>query len=134
MNAFLFSCIKPRVELKDNLYGDKAVITAVNVFRYNEVKNELNYKDSVTGYQSVTVSSIVTVDAPEYKVDIVTSKGTDLTHIGIRITNYAKLVEPLDGAPVAGEIGDFSRGPYTYRLHSSDGTVHDWALSFSVAL
>lgn len=126
------SCTKPRIDLEDHIYGDKAVITAVNVVKLNEVTNQLNYNEPVTGVQSVSVTSSSTVDKENFKAHIIVNAGTDLTKVAIQISNYAKRVEPVNGAPTPGYIRDFSKGPYVYRLHSADGTVRDWTLTFAV--
>lgn len=128
------SCIKPRVELDDSVWGDNAYITAVVLFRYESVTNQLGYNEPVTGYQTMSVSTTSNViSRDQATVTIVAVKGTNLAKIGIRFSHFAKKIEPLDGAPPAGMIGDFSKGVYTYRLYSADGTIRDWKLSFAVA-
>jgi hypothetical protein len=133
MLTMFYSCLKPRISLNAGQWGDKAQITGVNIFRYKQVSNLLNYQDTVTGFQFVTIKSIVTIDDSAYKVNIITDLGTDLSAIGIRISNFAEKIEPQNGAPTAGYISDFSKGPYIYKLFSSDGTIRDWTLSFSVS-
>ena len=128
------SCMKPRVELDDTQWGDNANITAAVLFKYEEVKNQLGYNEPVTGYQNVSIATPSNVvDKSQATVRIVAAKGTDLTKIGIRFSHFAKSIEPINGAPAAGIIADFSRGEFTYRLHSADGTDRDWKILISVA-
>lgn len=130
----LSACLKPSIELDDTVWGDKAVITAAVLFRYDEVTNELGYGQPVTGYQNVAVTTTVNkVDATTATVSIVASKGTDLKKIGIRFSHFAKKIEPIGDAPPAGLISDFSKGNYVYRLYSADGTIRDWKVDISVA-
>jgi len=130
----LSACMKPSVELDDTQWGDNANITTAQLFKYDEVKNQLGYGEVVTGYQTtgITTTSNV-VDKGQATVRIVAVKGTDLTKVGIRFTHFAKTIEPMNGAPVAGIIADFSKGQFTYRLHSADGTIRDWTILISVA-
>ncbi|WP_316793342.1 DUF5018-related domain-containing protein [Pedobacter frigoris] len=132
---FCFACTKPRIEPDDSVYGDKAFVNSINTFYYKEVKSNLNYGEQVAGYQKLTVTNTQTVDRNNSKVNVVLAKVTDvnLTNIGIAINTDAQRVEPINGAPTAGLIGDFSKGPYVYRLHSADGATRDWTISFSVA-
>jgi hypothetical protein len=128
------ACLKPRVELDDTLWGDNAFITTAVLFRYDEVKNQLGYDEVVTGYQNVSITTPSNiVDKGKATITIVAAKGTDLTKIGIRFSHFAKKIEPVNGAPVAGVIADFSKGPFVYKLISADGTVRDWTIYISVA-
>lgn len=129
----IISCMKPRVEFDDSVWGDNAVITSAVLFKYTEVTNSLGYGEPVTGYQNVAVATKSNqVDKPNYTVNIVAVKGTNIQEIGIRFTHFAKKIEPLDGAPPAGVISDFSKGKFVYRLTSADGTTRDWTVNLSV--
>ncbi|WP_276481464.1 DUF5018-related domain-containing protein [Paraflavitalea pollutisoli] len=127
------SCMKPRVKFDDSVWGDNATITAAVLFRYTEVTNNLGYGEPVTGYQNVAVATKSnTIDKTGFTVNIVAVKGTDLSKIGIRFSHYAKLITPLDGAPAAGIIADFTKGKFVYQLTSADGTVRDWTVNIAV--
>lgn len=117
-----------------DVVGDKAFIKTVTTFYYKEIKTNLNYDEQVTGYQTVNISNTQTVDNPNRNVNVVLAKvaGIDLTKISIRLNTDAQRVEAINGAPTPGLIGDFSKGPYTYRFYSADGTVRDWTVSFSI--
>jgi hypothetical protein len=139
---FCFSCTKARIEPDYSVYGDKALVASVNTFFYKKAKSNLGFGEQVTGYEKVTVSNTQSIDVPNKKITLVLAKTTgsgattvvtDLAKIGIAINTDAQRIEPLNGAPTAGLIGDFSKGPYTYRLFSADGTVRDWTISFSIA-
>lgn len=128
------ACMKPRVALDDTLWGDNAVITTAVLFKYDEVKNQLGYNEPVTGYQNVGITTTSNVvDRDQATIRIVAAKGTDLTKIGIRFSHFAKKIEPQNGAPAAGVIADFSKGPFVYKVFSADGTIRDWTVYISVA-
>ena len=132
--ACFTSCIKPRVELNEGAWGDQAYITSVVLFRYDSVTNQLGYDQPVTGYQNVAVTTTTNlIDRPTATMTIVASRGTMLNRIGVRFSHFAQKIEPLNGAPPAGVISDFSKGPYIYKVISSDGTTRDWKLDISVA-
>ncbi|MCX2452081.1 hypothetical protein OQX61_12485 [Pedobacter sp. PLR] len=127
-------CMKPRVALDDTMWGDNATLSSAVLFKYEEVKNQLGYDEVVTGYQNVGISTTSNVlDKEKATINIVAVKGTDLTKIGIRFSHFAKKIEPLNGAPAAGIIADFSKGPFVYRLYSADGTIRDWTITVTVA-
>lgn len=130
----LVSCLKPRIELDEGAYGDKAVITNAVLFKYVEVTNDLGYGQPVTGYQNVGITTASNVVNPENAtITIVAAKGTDMTKMGIRFNHYAKKIEPLEGSPVAGVISDFSKGYFKYKLYSADGTTREWKVMITVA-
>lgn len=127
------ACMKPRAEIDDTLWGDNAVITTALLFRYDEVKNQLGYNEVVTGYQVVGITTASNVvDKEKATITIVAAKGTDLTKVGIRFTHLAKKIVPVNDAPTAGLIADFSKGTFVYRVYSADGTVRDWTVLVSV--
>lgn len=126
------SCLKPRVEMDLESWGDNAYITNAVLFEYVEVTNELGYGTPVTGYQVKNVGTTSNkVDRDNAIITIVTQKGTDLTKIGVRFAHYGTKIEPLDGAPIAGVISDFSKGYFKYNVYSADGTVREWKLVIS---
>lgn len=127
------ACMKPRVELDRGAWGDKAQIIGVTLFRFVEVRGLLNYKDSVTGYQMVTVKTGVTINNELKTVAIVADSATNIAAVGLRISHYADKIVPQQGAPAAGYISDFTKGAYVYKLYSADGTQKDWTLTFSVS-
>lgn len=130
----LVSCLKPRVELDEGAYGDQAIITTALLYNYIEVTNELGYGEPVTGYKYTPISTPSNiVNAENATITLVTSKGTDLSKIAIRFTHKGTKIEPLEGAPVAGVVSDFSKGYFKYNVYSADGTVREWKVTISVA-
>jgi|LauGreDrversion4_1035100.scaffolds.fasta_scaffold429049_1 hypothetical protein len=134
ITVLIFSCTKPRIEFNRTVWGDNAVITSAVIFKNVEVTNQLGYNAPVTGYQSVAIATPTnTVDKSTYTVTIVAAKGTDLKAIGVRFTHFADFITPVNKAPAAGVISDFSAGNFVYRLTSADGTTRDWKVLISVA-
>lgn len=128
----LGACTKARIEPDFSIYGDKAFITGVTTFDYIPVTHDLNYNEAVTGYQVRALNNTPTIDKVNFKINVlITTAAADLSKMGIRLSNDATKIEPLNGAPLAGIIADFSKGPYVYRVHSADGSVHDWTISFT---
>ncbi|WP_454879800.1 DUF5018-related domain-containing protein [Sphingobacterium detergens] len=128
------SCLKPRVELDQGAWGDNAFITNAVLFEYVEVTNDLGYDTPVTGYQSKNIGTTSNVvDRDNATITIIAQKGTNLTKVGVRFSHYGTKIEPLDGAPVAGVISDFSKGYFKYKVYSADGTIREWKLMISVA-
>lgn len=128
------ACMKPRVDFDPTVYGDHAVITNVQMFRYVPVTNQLGYNEAVDGYQLAVITTTTnTIDKPGATVNYVAAKGTDLTKIAIRFSHEAKKIEPVADAPTPGIIADFSRGRYQYKLVSADGTERVWTINISVA-
>ncbi|QQD12968.1 DUF5018-related domain-containing protein [Sphingobacterium sp. UDSM-2020] len=130
----LVSCLKPRVELDEGTYGDKAFITTAVLFNYIEVTNELGYGEPVTGYKYNAIPTSSNIVNPENAtITIIAVKGTDLSKMAIRFTHYGTKIEPLEGAPVAGVVSDFSKGYFKYQVYSADGTTREWKVLISVA-
>ncbi|WP_316793371.1 DUF5018-related domain-containing protein [Pedobacter frigoris] len=143
MLGSLSSCIKQRIEPDFSIYGDKAFITGVTTFDYRTVTRKLNYNEEVTGYEVRAVNNTVTIDNVNFKINILVAKiapatvtaanpQVDLAKVGIRLVNQGTKIEPLNSAPTAGIIADFSKGPYVYRIYSADGSVRDWTLTFAI--
>ncbi|MGQ1786116.1 MULTISPECIES: DUF5018-related domain-containing protein [unclassified Saccharicrinis] len=132
--ASLFSC-DPRIEMDMAQWGDNAFINNVQLFKLETkdgVKLEEYYVDetTVTGTRKVTVSSgTAVIDEDAFTATVTLNAGETFTGIGFLIYHYGTKVEPLNGAPVAGIINDLSAGSFTYRVHSADGTTHDWTIN-----
>ena len=132
--AVLGAC-EPRIEMDMAQWGDNAFINNVQMFKLETqdgVKLEEYYTaDSltVTGTRQVIVSSgTAVIDEEAFTANVTLNSGESSTGIGILIYHYGTKVEPLNGAPVAGIINDFSAGVFEYRVHSADGTTHDWTI------
>ncbi|MFV0592041.1 MAG: DUF5018-related domain-containing protein [Draconibacterium sp.] len=131
ISVLIFSC-SPRIDLDEGQWGDQAFLTDVKLFIYSEEDHSLeeaeNGGDNVTGIQRKFLSTTSVVDNDAAMVNITVPNGTDLTNVGIIFRHTAKIIEPLNGAPVAGYIDDFSNSPYSYRVISADGTERDWTI------
>ena len=129
----MIGCTKPRIELDKTAWGDQAYITSAVIFKYDIVKDQLGYNDPIEGYQEIALTTVSNViDRPNANIKIVATKGTDLTKIGIRFAHTSEKIEPINGAPAAGVISNFSSGKFTYKVTSADGTVRNWNLDISV--
>lgn len=124
---------EPRIDLDLGQFGDRAFINRVIVFELEGDEHELqefaetgvltpgirrNVIDLATSIDSIAATAISTVPTD-----------TDLTNVAIGFLHEADRIEPLDGAPRAGFLADFSNSPYRYRLFSADGTIRDWAVT-----
>lgn len=128
------SC-EPRVDLDYGQWGDKAFITNVQLFA-QEIKDDFQLAEyyeegqTTTGVRRVLMTGTsLNIDNDNFTVVITIPPGNDLSKAGILITHSSTLVEPLGSAPVAGTISDLSSRSFGYRLHSADGTMHDWTIT-----
>ncbi len=131
----VLSACEPRIEMDMSQWGDNAFINNVQVFKLETkdgVKLEEYYVDetTVTGTRRVVISEgNAAIDKENYTVTVTLGAGESFEHIGLLIYHYGTKVEPLNDAPIAGIINDLSAGSFTYRVHSADGTVHDWLIN-----
>lgn len=129
----LCSC-EPRIEMDMSQWGDTSIIENVQLFKLETrdgVKLEEYYVDetTVTGTRRVIVSNgSAAIDEESNTATVTLKSGETFTGIGFLITHRGTTVEPLNGAPVAGIINDLSTGPFTYRVHSADGSFTDWTI------
>lgn len=134
MLVSLCSC-EPRIEMDMGQWGDNSDITNVQIMKLETqdgVKLEEYYVDetTLTGTRRVVVSSgAAAVDEVAHTVTVNLKAGETITGLAFLIYHYGTRVEPLNGAPTAGIIGDLSTGPYTYRVHSADGSHTDWTIA-----
>lgn len=130
---FLVSC-EPRIEMDMAQWADNAVITDVLLFTLQEEEHKLQeyyeYGETTTGVRRIFVASGSLVDEISASVTVNVPSTVDLNNIGLVIRHKAVYVVPLNGAPIAGYLADFTNGPYTYRLISADGTERDWIINF----
>lgn len=131
-----FSC-EPRIEMDMEQWGDQAFIENVQLFKL-EIKDSVKLQEwyenqtVVTGVRHTTISSgAAEIDQDAYIATVKLNAGEDITRVGIQFWHKARLIEPLDGAPKAGTINDFSDRSFKYRLYSADGTIHDWTVNIT---
>ncbi|GAB3651569.1 hypothetical protein GCM10028791_20520 [Echinicola sediminis] len=130
----LISC-DPRIDMDMAQWGDQAFIQNVQIFQH-ELRDDFHlaeyYSDDqeTTGVRRVIVSGTsLEIDNENFIATITVPSLDALTEAGFLITHRSQLVEPLNGAPKGGVISDLSFGSFVYRLHSADGTTHDWTIN-----
>ncbi|MCT4591356.1 MAG: hypothetical protein N4A71_26285 [Carboxylicivirga sp.] len=130
----LFTACEPRIDFDDGQWGDHAYIDKVHIFSLLEEKHELSewHTDSVlvTGVRRQIESLKTDIDSIKAIATVTIKPNVDLKKVGIIFSHRSKKIEPLQGSPVAGLLGDFSdeKGPFLYRLFSADGTKRDWTV------
>lgn len=130
----MVACTKPRVNVDIAQFGDNAYVTRVRVFKLTGTQEKLEeyYRTGVLtpAIQQVFVDNATVVDNNAATAVTTVPAATDMTNVGIVFNHRAQKIEPVDGAPVAGHLADFSKATYKYRLISGDGTIRVWTLTF----
>jgi len=129
----IFSSCQPRVEMDMTQWGDHAFIDNVRIFNLKAENHNLQeyYTDGqvTPARQRVYVSvGNAVIDAKAYTATIQLTAGTDLTKVGIEFYHQGTKIEPLNNAPIAGILGNFTAKQFVYRVYSADGTIHDWTV------
>ena len=130
--SLFFSCT-PRVEMNMNQWGDHAIIENVQIFNIQLQDQQLQeyYTSGVLTPASrrtyVSIGNAV-IDLVNFKATVKVPLTLDLTKVGIEFFHKAVKIEPLNGAPIAGIVKDFSAKQFVYKLYSADGTTHDWTI------
>jgi hypothetical protein len=133
--SLLFSCTK-RIDMDYTQWGDHAFIDNVQIFNIQMQDQQLQeyYTSGVLTPASrriyVSVGNAV-IDSVNFKATVKVPATVDLTKTGIEFFHKAVKIEPVNGAPIAGIIKDFSSRQFVYRLFSADGTTHDWTIVIS---
>ncbi len=130
--AGMYAC-EPRIDLDEGQWGDHAFIDNAKLFRLDADEHELQeFYTSGTltpAVKRIYVSGDAEIDKDNLIATITVSSDVDLSMAGIVIFHKAVKVEPLNGAPIAGILNNFSSGSFQYRLHSADGSTHDWTIN-----
>lgn len=133
--VIVLSSCEPRIDMDLAQWGDQAYIQDVQIFQY-EFKDDLAMAEFyetgeyTTGVRRVILSKTsVDIEKENFVVTITVPSLKELTEAGFLITHRSTLVEPLNGSPKAGLPADLTYGSFTYRLHSADGTKHDWTIN-----
>lgn len=132
---FTFSCGQ-RVEMDMSQWGDTAFITNVQIFTL-EVKDDFQMEEFynsdgqlVEGVRQVTISDgAAVVDNENFTVHVKLKAGQNLDLAGILIYHRSMRVEERDNSPRCGIAKKLDTDQFKYRLHSADGTTHDWTIS-----
>lgn len=133
LSVSLFSSCSPRIEMDFAQWGDHAFIDNVQIFNMQMQDQQLQeyYTGAVITPASKRIYVSVgnaTIDLVNYIVTVKVPSTVDLTRVGIEFFHKAVKIEPLNNAPIAGIIKDFSAKQFVYRVYSADGTTHDWAI------
>lgn len=128
----LFSCT-PRIEMDVAQWGDHALIDNVKLFTLkadNQQLQEYYTNGQLTPARQKVYVSVgnAVVDAKAFTASMQIAAGTDLTKTGIEFYHQGTKIEPLNNAPIAGVINNFSAKQFVYRVYSADGTMHDWTI------
>lgn len=116
---------------------DEANITNMR-FEYRWIDNSNEF--SKLGIQSLdsdvtidtianTVNCIITV--PETKDDFTDEIRADVTLsniLGFADISTASIIKPMSGAPVLGNVADYSAGNFQYEVMAADGSTKVWTL------
>ena len=133
VTGILTSC-EPRIGLDNGQWGDHAFLTNVQLFKLdiNEdfklvewYKNE----DPMTGVRRIIISEgNAVIDNDNFTATVKLKAGESLVGAGLIFYHYGTLIEPQGNAPKAGIANDLSARNFTYKVHSADGTQHDWTI------
>jgi hypothetical protein len=131
--AFFLASCEPRIELDLAQWGDQAFLKNVQIFTLqvdNHQLQEYYTSQALTPAVRRLVASTgnAVIDPTTFTATVKVPVAVDLTRVGIIFYHVAEKIEPLNGAPKAGIIADFSAKNFTYKLTSADGTNHDWKI------
>lgn len=132
--TLLASCGQ-RVEMDMSQWGDTAFIDNVQVFTL-EVRDDFQMQEYYTsdgqlveGVRQVVISDgNAVIDKENFIAYVKLKKGNDMSLAGFKIYHRSMKVEPINNSPVCGIAKDITGMNYQYRLHSADGTTHDWTI------
>lgn len=131
--GILFVSCKPRITMDFDQWGDKAIIDNVQIFNIQLQDQQLQeyYTSGVLTPASrrtyVSVGNAV-IDLVNFKATVKVPVTVDLTKVGIEFFHKAVKIEPLNGAPIAGIVKDFSARQFVYKLYSANGVTRDWTI------
>ena len=130
----IISACEPRIDLDAGQWGDKAILTNVQIFKLeiNEDAKLVEWHDNddpMTGVRRMIISvGTAAIDKDNFTATVTVKAGEDLAGTGFIFYHYGTLIEPQGDAPKGGIPGDLSARTFTYRVHSADGSQHDWTV------
>ena len=129
----LFCACEPRIEMDMDQWGDHAIITNVQIFKY-EVDDDPALYEKVNGLDAfglrrVVISNQAEVNLENSTVSISLIGDETLNEAGFIFFHESIKIEPLNNSPKGGMISDLSSKSFSYRLRSADGTVRDWTIT-----
>ncbi len=124
-----------RIEMDMSQWGDTAFIDNVQIFTL-ETKDDFMMEEYYTsdgklveGVRQVVISDgVAEVDKENFRVKVKLKANENLELAGILIYHRSMRVEPINNSPVCGIAKDIRDMNYEYRLHSADGSTHDWTI------
>ena len=132
--ASIFMSCEPRIGLDYEEWGDNAYLTNVQLFKL-DIKEDFHlvewYKneDPMTGVRRIIISDgNAVIDNDNFTATVKLKDGESLVGAGLLFYHYGTLIEPLGDAPKAGIANDLTTKSFTYRVHSADGSQHDWTI------
>lgn len=132
--VFLFAC-EPRIDFDEGQWGDHAFIEDVLLYVLEQEDHQLQeyYEQGqlTPGIRRKFLNTSSSINQEAASVIVIVPSGTDMTKVGLVIRHKAAGIEPVGAAPQPGYLADFSGGPYSYWVVSSDGTKRDWIITFS---
>lgn len=133
-SSMLLNSCEPRISFDEGQWGDHAFIEDVLLFKLEEEEHQLQeYYESgqtTTGIRRQFLNSSTEIDNEAANITINVPPETDMTNIGIVIRHTGVMIRPMNNAPVPGYLDDFSNGPYTYEVVSTDGSTRDYTITF----
>ena len=132
----MFSSCNPGIEMDLEQWGDHALIDNVQIFNIQMQDQQLQeyYTSGVLTPASRRIYVSVgnaTIDLVNFTATVKVPSTVDLTKVGIEFFHKAVKIVPINNAPVAGIINDFSAKQFVYKLVSADGTTHDWTIKIT---
>ncbi|MCL3781846.1 hypothetical protein EMN47_15785 [Prolixibacteraceae bacterium JC049] len=128
----MFCSCEPRIDMDMSQWGDHAIITNVQIFKYEVDDDPALYEKEkgldAFGLRRIVISNQAKVDLENSKVTISLIGEETLSAAGFIFFHESTKVEPLNNSPIAGRVSDLSSKSFTYRLTSADGTVRDWTI------
>lgn len=126
--AVLVSCGQ-RIDFDEGQWGDTAFLTNVQVFEL-EVVDRTVFEGTTQAARRVVISDgSAAIDGDTFTATVTLQSGKTLADAGLIFFHQAMKIEPLNGSPIAGIPTNLSDGSFTYRVHSADGTTHDWTVN-----
>jgi len=129
----LVSC-DPRIEMDMSQWGDHAILTNVQIFKFeinediNIYETEVGIGDDMVGVRKTVISGDVVVDEENYIATVSLNEGESLESAAFIFYHEAVKIEPIGDSPKAGHVSDLSEKYFQYRLFSADGTTRDWTI------
>ena len=117
---------------EDDIKLDNLNFSELQLDIKDDVKLQEWYENEtvVTGVRQIVISwGTAEINNDTFTASVKLHAGESLNMAGIKFWHKATLIEPLNSAPKAGTVNDFSARSFKYRLHSADGTTHDWTVN-----